>query len=111
MSKPTRKPNVKPERKEFLAHPCEDEDENHLHAEGECSQMLSTLGEYVDGGLSPELCAELERHMKGCHRCRIVVDTLKKTIELYHDTSEDTEMPGDVRARLYARLHLEDYQK
>ena len=111
MSKQTRKPIAKPEKKAILAIPCDNEQDNHLHVEGECSQMLSTLGEYVDGGLSPELCAELERHMQGCHRCRIVVDTLKKTIELYHDTNEDTHIPGDVRARLFARLNLEDYQK
>lgn len=112
MSKRTQKSKPETPGKVVLS-PCEEEhvDPTHSHAEGECSQMLSTLGEYVDGGLSPELCAELERHMKDCHRCRIVVDTLKKTIELYHETSEDTQMPNDVRARLYMRLNLEDYQK
>ena len=39
-----------------------------------CRQLLSTLGEYVDGTLSGDLCAELERHMKDCQRCRVVVD-------------------------------------
>jgi anti-sigma factor RsiW len=73
--------------------------------------MLTTLGEYVDGALTPDLCTELERHMQGCQRCRIVVDTLKKTIELYHETGEETHMPSEVRQRLYARLNLEDYQK
>lgn len=106
MSKQTRKSIAKPTIQAPLPDPHE-----HHHAEGECSQMLSTLGEYVDGGLNPELCAELERHMKGCQRCRIVVDTLKKTIELYHETSEETQMPNDVRARLYVKLNLEDYQK
>jgi anti-sigma factor (TIGR02949 family) len=106
MSKQTRKTIAKPTVQVPLTDPHE-----HHHVEGECSQMLTTLGEYVDGDLSPELCAELERHIKGCPRCRIVVDTLKKTIELYHETSEEAHIPSDVRARLYAKLNLEDYQK
>ena len=42
------------------------------------NSFSTTLGEYVDGTLSEELCAELERHMKDCQRCRVVVNTLKK---------------------------------
>ncbi len=75
-----------------------------------CSHLLSSLGEYVDGVLDPDLCTEIERHMKGCVRCRVVVDTLRKTIELYHETAGDTPMPGDVKRRLYARLNLEDFK-
>lgn len=76
-----------------------------------CKQLLTTLGEYVDGTLSAELCTELERHMKGCQRCRVVVNTLKKTVELYHETGEDTHLPEDVRERLFLRLNLDDYLK
>ncbi len=91
--------------------------ETHLHNLDECDdhescrQLLSTLGEYVDGALSGELCAELEQHMKDCKRCRVVVDTMKKTIELYQETGEETHLPDDVRERLYLRLNLEDYLK
>ncbi len=85
---------------------CEDHDEH-----GSCRQLLSTLGDYVDGELSAELCAEIERHMQDCQRCRIVVDTMKKTIELYQETGEETHMPKAVRERLYTRLNLEDYLK
>jgi anti-sigma factor RsiW len=88
---------------------CENE---HIHEAGEsCKQLLSTLGEYVDGALSEELCSELERHMKDCERCRIVVDTLKKTIDLYQELEDDNGLPAEVRQRLYMRLNLEDYQK
>lgn len=80
--------------------------------EGEkCHDMLSTLSEYIDGELSPELCAILESHLSGCQRCRIVVNTLKKTVELYHETDDDPNLPDDVRERLFLRLNLEDYMK
>lgn len=87
----------------------------HIHVICEehenCRQLLSSLGEYVDGTLSPELCAVLERHMIDCQRCRVVVDTMKKTVELYQETGEETHLPEDVRERLFLRLNLEDYLK
>ncbi len=76
-----------------------------------CRKLLSSLGEYVDGNLDGQLCAELERHMKDCQRCRIVVDTMRKTVELYHGTGEETHIPADVRERLFLRLNLEDFLK
>lgn len=74
-----------------------------------CKDLLSSLCDYVDGDLSPELCTALEKHMKECPRCRVVVDTVKKTVELYQETVDDTQMPEDVRERLYLRLNLDDY--
>jgi len=76
-----------------------------------CYGLIETISDYVDGELAPELCAELERHMQDCDNCRIVVDTLKKTIDLYKDASADVTLPDDVRQRLYLRLHLEDFLK
>lgn len=85
-------------------------DKEHSHAT--CKQLLSSLGEYVDGTLGEDLCAEIEKHMQGCDRCQIVVNTLKKTVELYHDTADEgPHLPVDVRRRLYARLNLEDFIK
>lgn len=81
----------------------------HEHDHETCKQLLSSLGEYVDGTLGEDLCAELEKHISGCDRCRIVVNTLRKTVELYHDTAQDIEIPSDVRQRLFVRLQLEDF--
>jgi hypothetical protein len=38
-----------------------------------------------------------------------VVNTLKKTIELYRVTAQGEGVPDEVRARLYARLNLDDF--
>lgn len=75
-----------------------------------CGAFLEELSDYVDGVLGEALCAEIEQHMAGCDDCRVVVDTLKKTIYLYHETSSvKTEIPTDVRERLFHRLKLEDF--
>ena len=78
----------------------------HQH---ECNHFLPELSEYLDGELSSELCSELERHMAECERCRIVVDTTRKTIDLYHVIADSEKAPNDVKERLYKRLNLEDY--
>jgi anti-sigma factor (TIGR02949 family) len=77
----------------------------HQH---DCQKYLPGLSDYIDGDLNPELCAELERHMADCERCRIVVDTTRKTIELYQTSDSQQKAPSDVRERLYKRLELED---
>jgi anti-sigma factor (TIGR02949 family) len=77
--------------------------------EHECSHFLPGLSDYLDGELSPELCAELERHIAECEKCRIVIDTTRKTIDLYHAHADTQKTPSEVRERLYKRLHLEDF--
>lgn len=76
-----------------------------------CQDMLGNLSEYIDGELAAELCAHIERHLETCPDCRIVVNTLRKTIDLYHTESEMDDLPGDVRRRLYTRLDLAEYLK
>jgi hypothetical protein len=49
--------------------------------------------------------------MKDCDNCRIVVDTLGKTISLYQSSSEEVPVPEDVRQRLYHRLDLDEFLK
>lgn len=75
-----------------------------------CKSLLGSLSDYVDGTAQDELCRELERHLADCEDCRIVVDTLKKTVYLYH-ANTDTTLPVSVRERLFKRLNLDDYFK
>ncbi len=74
-----------------------------------CHKILGSLCDYIDGELDQELCAELERHMEGCENCRIVVDTLRKTIYLYQTVNPCPDVPGDVRERLFQTLNLEEF--
>ena len=73
-----------------------------------CHHLLDSLSDFVDGELKEELCRELEAHLAECENCRIVVDTLKKTVYLYHSTAgEPKEIPFDVKNRLLQRLESE----
>jgi anti-sigma factor RsiW len=74
-----------------------------------CRHLLDSLSDYVDGTLDDTLCVELEHHLESCENCRIVVDTLRRTIYLYQVTAQPPTVPDDVRQRLYQRLDLGDY--
>jgi anti-sigma factor (TIGR02949 family) len=76
-----------------------------------CQHLLNSLSGYIDQDISQDLCAEIERHLAGCDNCRIVVDTLRKTVDLYHQSVPQPEMPQDVRERLFHRLNLDEFVK
>lgn len=73
-----------------------------------CRHMLGDLSDYLDGEASAEICAEIEQHMEGCEDCRIVIDTLRKTVLLYRDLPPPS-MPQGARQRLFQALDLEEY--
>jgi anti-sigma factor (TIGR02949 family) len=75
------------------------------HEHSACSELLEHLNDYVDGELSASLCAELEVHLAECPNCRVMVDTVRKTITLYHAQAAKA-LPSDVEERLYKVLKL-----
>ena len=80
-----------------------------MHRHEDCRQLLNSLSDYIDGDLQQELCDEIELHMKDCDNCRIVIDTLSKTISLYQTSSEPAVVPDEVRQRLFHRLDLDEF--
>lgn len=73
-----------------------------------CQHLLDDLSDFLDGEASAEVCAEIERHLADCENCRVMVDTLRKTIILYHDLPQPA-LPQDAKARLYRSLDLEAF--
>ncbi len=68
-----------------------------------CRGVIRELSSYLDGDLPPSLLAELEIHLKRCEDCRLIVDTTRKTIEIYCN-AEPIPIPEDVRTRLHQTL-------
>ena len=69
-----------------------------------CQKLLVELSDYLDGELDCAFRQELEFHLKACPQCCVIVDTTRKTIEIFRD-SQPYPMPEDVKARLAAALH------
>jgi len=68
-----------------------------------CRSVVRELSNYLDGELGLEVMAEIERHLKHCDDCRLVVDTTKKTIQIFCN-SAPLPLPNDVRERLHQAL-------
>lgn len=81
------------------------------HSHLDCATLLSSLSDYIDGELSPELCLEIEKHLAGCEDCTVILNTTKRTIDLVHFPPAQNSLPEDVRQRLFKRLNLQDYAK
>lgn len=68
-----------------------------------CEELLRAISDYIDGEIDPSLCDELEEHLRDCEPCKVVVDTLRKTITLYKG-DEPFELPPEVKERLHRFL-------
>ncbi len=65
-----------------------------------CTEFLQELTDYLDGKISENLKIELDEHLHWCHECHVVMNTTKKTIEIYRD-NELYELPEGLRGRLH----------
>ncbi|MBA2227482.1 MAG: zf-HC2 domain-containing protein [Thermogemmata sp.] len=70
-----------------------------------CEELLQALNEYVDGtlDLSQLECQQFAEHLKGCHPCQVVVDTIRGTIQLYR-AGEPYPLPPEFATRLQQLL-------
>ena len=68
-----------------------------------CRKVIQQLSEFLDRELEPGLAEELSRHLEHCEDCKLVVNTTRKTIEIYCNT-EPMELPPAVRERLERAL-------
>lgn len=68
-----------------------------------CKGVVVEISEYLDGSLDPALRLELENHLSKCKKCRIVIDTTRKTIDIFCN-SEPVGLPKGVKQRLNEAL-------
>ena len=68
-----------------------------------CKKVILELTDYLNGALDSTIRIELEQHLARCTDCRIVVDTTRKTIQIFCN-SEPIPLPEDVRMRLHTAL-------
>lgn len=72
----------------------------------ECRKLIKQVSGLIDKDLPPELCAELEEHIKRCPNCQIVFNTTKKTIELYQVSTLADGYSEEARQKLFLRLKV-----
>jgi anti-sigma factor RsiW len=69
----------------------------------ECNKYIQDIVDYIDGEADDSLCLALEKHLKGCDNCRIMVDTLKQTVVLCRDGKREA-LPAELQGKLNQTL-------
>ena len=64
-----------------------------------CTDFLAKLTDYFDGDIEPTLLVEVKQHLGTCHHCEVVVDTTRKTIDIYRG-AETYQFPTELQDRL-----------
>jgi hypothetical protein len=68
-----------------------------------CTEFLAILDNVIDESIAAETRSEIETHLKKCGHCEVVLNTTRKTIEIYR-CHEIYELPTDVSERLHAKI-------
>ncbi|MGA3131342.1 MAG: zf-HC2 domain-containing protein [Terracidiphilus sp.] len=68
-----------------------------------CTEFLSMLDDVIDQSIAAETRAEIEVHLRKCGHCEVVLDTTRKTIEIYR-CHEIYELPTEVSQRLHTAI-------
>jgi RNA polymerase sigma-70 factor (ECF subfamily) len=76
-------------------------------AAGTCPDVLMMFSQHLEDEISADLCAEMERHLEGCARCRGTCDTLKRTLALCRSAGGSVTVPAAVQASV--RTALRDF--
>jgi RNA polymerase sigma-70 factor (ECF subfamily) len=55
-----------------------------LPAEGPsvCPDVVALLSRHLEGDIDPAACADMERHVTACPRCKAACDSLRQTLRL-----------------------------
>ena len=73
-------------------------------APGTCPDVLTLFSQHLEDEISVDVCAEMERHLRACDRCRGTCDSLKQTLALCRTTGPTAEVPTSVQASVKVAL-------
>jgi len=73
-------------------------------APGTCPDVLMMFSQHLEDEISAERCAEMERHLEGCGRCRGTCESLKRSLALCRTSGPGVEVPASVQASVKTAL-------
>jgi RNA polymerase sigma-70 factor (ECF subfamily) len=76
-------------------------------APGACPDVLALFSRHLEDEISAEVCADMERHLEACGRCRGACESLKQTLALCRTSARSTEVPPSVQASV--KVALQNY--
>jgi len=74
-------------------------------------KLCKLLSDYFDEELESDICAEIDELVSEDFGCKVLFNTLNRTIELCEELEEEIEVPEEVHIRLYEFLKIEMRKK
>ena len=59
-----------------------------------CPDVLALFSAHLEDEISADVCAEMQRHVDACDRCRGVCDSLKRTLALCRTSGPSDDVPA-----------------
>jgi anti-sigma factor RsiW len=75
-----------------------------------CREFLKGFGDYLDSALPLPARAECDRHVEQCPRCRVLLETTRKTISLFR-TKWVAVIPPEVERRLITAIETQAFSR
>jgi len=72
-----------------------------------CPDVLMLFSQHLEHEIEPAVCADMERHLEQCPKCRVTCDSLKRTLVLCRTMGADESVPAAVQASV--RLAMQDF--
>jgi RNA polymerase sigma-70 factor (ECF subfamily) len=69
-----------------------------------CPDVLMMFSRHLEDEISADSCAEMQRHLEGCARCRGTCDSLKRTLALCRTAGPSVPIPSSVRDAVKAAV-------
>jgi anti-sigma factor (TIGR02949 family) len=70
-----------------------------------CKEFLQELNEYLDETIDPETKKHWQEHVDECPNCYVIVDTTRKTLQVFKGMQEQ-EVPDEIRRRVWTAIEL-----
>ncbi|HSD65546.1 MAG TPA: sigma-70 family RNA polymerase sigma factor [Vicinamibacteria bacterium] len=69
-----------------------------------CPDVVRLFSRYLEGDISAQTCASMEKHLASCPRCAAACEGLKEVLRLCR-TAPDPVLPAEVQDRLRRAVH------
>ncbi len=76
---------------------------NFKIVEIDCYETRRELVDYLEGDLTPELRAQINRHLENCRHCTAVYDGVRNVVQLLGN-EDAIDLPEGFSRRLYKRF-------
>jgi RNA polymerase sigma-70 factor, ECF subfamily len=69
-----------------------------------CPDVLLLFSRHLEDEISADVCAQMEKHIQTCGRCRGTCDSLQQTLALCHTSGSAVQVPASVQASVKSAL-------